>query len=108
MDATWIRRRLLVPPWFELGAMEFSDSVFWLNVEYLERKGLYRQDSIGLLRGMRIGVEGFNWLKTLQVREPFQLAMGGIPLTLVAILANELEGFRFVAYSTFSHAHLQP
>ncbi|KAF2070632.1 hypothetical protein CYY_008056 [Polysphondylium violaceum] len=40
------------------------------------------------------GIEAVPWLFKLPVKEPFQVTMGGLPLTLVDTLQNELNKFK--------------
>lgn len=50
--------------------------------------------NLSTLAHTRLGIEGANWLKKLPVNEPFQVATGGAPLTLVHSLERELEKFK--------------
>jgi hypothetical protein len=63
---------------------------------YLDERKVIHRTSISQLQNTRIGIDGFFWLaKTLtQANEPFQVAMGGIPLTFINKIDRELAKFR--------------
>eukprot|EP00741_Cyanophora_paradoxa_P019293 tig00000215_g18625.t1 len=44
--------------------------------EFLRDRGLLRTDSIEALRGTSIGIDGYVWLRKLQIREPLREATG--------------------------------
>jgi len=46
------------------------------------------------LKNTRVAVDGQVWLKKLNVNEPFQIAMGGTPLTLMQAVQEELAAFK--------------
>ncbi|EGC37142.1 hypothetical protein DICPUDRAFT_94141 [Dictyostelium purpureum] len=60
--------------------------------EYLEKNT--KTSNIELLNDYRIGIEAMPWLLKLPVQEPFQITMGGLPLTLADTLQKELDKFK--------------
>jgi hypothetical protein len=52
---------------------------------------------------MRIGIEANVWMRRLNILEPFQVAMGGTPLTLQAALDEELSRFQYVLCSASAY-----
>ncbi|KAK5584228.1 hypothetical protein RB653_005836 [Dictyostelium firmibasis] len=60
--------------------------------EFLEKNT--KTSNIDVLSDYRIGIEAKPWLLKLPVQEPFQITMGGLPLTLVDTLEKELNKFK--------------
>jgi hypothetical protein len=50
---------------------------------------------LSALENARIGIEGSQWVRNLPLSEPFQIAMGGVPLTLQSIVSRELDNFKY-------------
>ena len=52
--------------------------------DYLKKNSLiHENENSSILSGTKIGIEVAHWLHELiQIEEPFQVAMGGLPLTI--------------------------
>jgi hypothetical protein len=92
--SSWFVNRIHSPTQKSCFNPSFSYLCFVLD--YLESRGLYRQSPIQDLQGTRVGVDAINWLRSLPLREPLHVAIGGVPTTLVPIIDSELAFFRFV------------
>ncbi len=68
-----------------------------LKPEFLNERRLVQTGSLSSLANTRLGVEGTMWLKNLPTDEPFQLATGGVPLTMLSTIDAELAKFRSVS-----------
>jgi hypothetical protein len=55
---------------------------------------LINTENLSALENARVGVEGNQWVRNLPLSEPFQVATGGVPLTLLSIISMELEKFK--------------
>jgi hypothetical protein len=62
--------------------------------EFLSERKLLQTGQVATLAHTRLGIEGTNWLKKITINEPFQVATGGAPLTLVHTLETELDKFK--------------
>eukprot|EP01112_Ceratiomyxa_fruticulosa_P005997 TRINITY_DN16798_c0_g1_i2.p1 TRINITY_DN16798_c0_g1~~TRINITY_DN16798_c0_g1_i2.p1 ORF type:complete len:104 (+),score=24.23 TRINITY_DN16798_c0_g1_i2:236-547(+) len=51
--------------------------------QYLSELNLVQYNQISLLKNTRIGIDGLTWLRKISPIEPFQPAMGGVPLQAV-------------------------
>ena len=65
-----------------------------MSVVFLAEKRLIQTDSLTHLRGLRLGIDGTHWLKKVMSKEPFAMAMGGVPWNLRGLVERELERFR--------------
>eukprot|EP00741_Cyanophora_paradoxa_P019287 tig00000215_g18620.t1 len=61
--------------------------------EFLRDRGLLRTDSIEALRGTSIGIDGYVWLRKLQIREPLREATGDGSQALPVALSEQLRVF---------------
>eukprot|EP00741_Cyanophora_paradoxa_P019297 tig00000215_g18628.t1 len=59
--------------------------------EFLRDRGLLRTDSIEALRGTSIGIDGYVWLRKLQIREPLREATGDGSQALPVALSEQLR-----------------
>jgi hypothetical protein len=64
---------------------------------------LINTENLSALENARVGVEGNQWVRNLPLSEPFQVATGGVPLTLLSIISMELEKFKYGNLSTFTY-----
>ncbi|EFA78219.1 5'3'-exonuclease N- and I-domain-containing protein [Heterostelium album PN500] len=63
-------------------------------VDFIEKSHL-KTSKISLLNDYRIGIDAMHWcLPKLQLKEPFQITMGGAPLTLYNVIQSELDKFK--------------
>ncbi|EFC40095.1 XPG domain-containing protein [Naegleria gruberi] len=63
---------------------------------YLSEKNFIKKESLDALRGCKIGIDGFHWLKVLydEKHEPFQMATGGTPISLALLVQTNLKQFK--------------
>jgi len=61
--------------------------------EFVEANGLLNSDPTEKLRGLKLGVDGLRWLLSLKINEPYQVAMGGMYLSLRPRIAKALVDF---------------
>ncbi|KAL0476250.1 hypothetical protein AKO1_004212 [Acrasis kona] len=60
--------------------------------QFLNDRKLINNANISSLHGARIGIDGLHWLRSMDLpKEALQVAMGGIPLTLLNVVEKELE-----------------
>eukprot|EP00906_Rhabdomonas_costata_P015385 RCo022130 len=64
--------------------------------DFFKQRGLFHRGELGELKGTSLAVDGHLWLKNLQYhfKEPWHMAMGGIPLSLHSVVDKDLEKFR--------------
>lgn len=53
-----------------------------LTAEFFRNNKLVRKNDIAELKGTRLAIDGHFWIRNLQFNEPYQMAMGGVPLGL--------------------------
>ncbi|KAF0981148.1 hypothetical protein FDP41_012936 [Naegleria fowleri] len=60
---------------------------------FLTEKKYINTESLEFLRGCKIGIDGFHWLKNLyyEKHEPFQIATGGVPISLAFLVQTNLK-----------------
>merc|ERR1711865_500229 len=61
--------------------------------DYVDANGLLNSDPTEKLRGLKLGVDGLRWLLSLKINEPYQVAMGGMYLSLRPRIAKALVDF---------------
>eukprot|EP00656_Telonema_subtile_P019341 TRINITY_DN20609_c0_g1_i2.p1 TRINITY_DN20609_c0_g1~~TRINITY_DN20609_c0_g1_i2.p1 ORF type:complete len:358 (+),score=76.53 TRINITY_DN20609_c0_g1_i2:97-1170(+) len=62
--------------------------------EFVQAQGLLNSGKVDKLAGTKLGVDGLRWLLSLPISEPYQVAMGGMYLSLKAAISKALADFR--------------
>lgn len=62
--------------------------------EFVQAKGLLNTDNVDKLAGGKLGIDGLRWLLSLPIKEPYQVAMGGMYLSLKAVVSKALADFK--------------
>lgn len=73
------------------------------NSGFLKEKKLINTENLSALENARIGIEGNQWVRNLPLSEPFQIAMGGVPLTLQSVISRELDHFKYESFIINDH-----
>lgn len=64
------------------------------DIVYLAERKLIRIDKLSLLKGVRLGIDGTYWIRSLCRRDAYSIAMGGIPWSLEDAILKELKIFK--------------